>query len=161
MGSAVGLDRPSRPDEHPAVIVRITLVLGVLALAVTGCTGDDDPVSTESDRPPSARVFTAAEVRVEFRRSGLPLTEHPVPLHRRELGRVFRSRQGGPIFRVNLYRTVEDAATSEGVILYFQPPGYSVRGKVEQTRKGNVVVLYEDGRPVVVGRLNAALQGLR
>lgn len=122
--------------------------------------GDDEPVSTESDGPPSARVFTASEVRREFRRSGLPLTGHTVPLHRREPSRVFRSRQGGPIFRVDLYRTVEDAATNEGVILYLYPHGYSVRGRVEQTRKGNVVVLYEDGRPVVAGRVNAALQGL-
>jgi len=107
---------------------------------------------------PSDRVFTAAQVRREFRRHGLPLTE---VTYDRPGPRVFNSEQAGPIFQVDVYGTVSAAAAAESLIFILRPANYQIRGQVMNRRKANVVVMFEQGRPSVRRRLDAALADLK
>jgi hypothetical protein len=132
--------------------------LTVLSGAVgAGCQGEDNGHGTPETSSTSARVYSAAEVRRQFRRHDLPLTEltydGPGP-------RVFHSGRAGPVFQVDVYRTVATAAASEGLVFYLKPANYRVRGEVMTKRKGNVVVIFERGRPSVRRRLDAALESL-
>ena len=104
----------------------------------------------------AARVYGVAEVRREFRSAGLPLIE----LEGAFAPRVLESRRAGPVFHVDVYPTVADAAANDGTIFYLKPASYRERGEVMTGRRGNVVVVFEEGRARVSRGVRSALVSL-
>jgi hypothetical protein len=132
--------------------------LTAIAFIGIGCQGEETTSERKSEASlPSDPVFTAAQVRREFRRHGLPLTELTSD---RPDARVFNSERAGPVFRVDVYSNVSAAAAGESLVLILRPANYRLRGQVMNRRKANVVVMFEQGRPSVLRRLDAALADL-
>jgi len=126
-------------------------------LTAAGCRGETTPSKSPEASPDRSRVFSVAEVRRAFRREGLRLRE--LPSGGTE-PRVFVSPKAGPVFNVDLYRTVGAASAAEDLIFVLRPANYRIRGQLRTRRKANVVVVFEQGRPEVLKRLVAALAGL-
>ena len=68
--------------------------------------------------------------------------------------------RGGPIFAVYVFGTVEAAVGSARLFLSLWPANYRKRGAILNTRKGNVIVVFEEARTGVRQRLKAALKAL-
>jgi len=115
------------------------------------------PTGGEAEASPKpTRVFAVTQVRRQFRRQGLPLTEFTSA----SSPRVFESVRAGPVFQVDVYPTVEAAAENDGTVFYMKPASYRVRGDVTTGRKGNVVVIFEEGRASLRERVRTALESL-
>jgi hypothetical protein len=152
--------RVARARESSGLLRERSALVGVTVLGLVGtaCQREETTSGSKSEASlTSARAFSAAQIRRQLQRHGLPLNE---VTFNGSGPRAFTYERAGPVLQVDLYRTVAPAAGSEGLTFYVTPANYRVRGQVLNRVKGNVVVRFEGGRASVRRGVKAALADL-
>jgi hypothetical protein len=155
-----------------AVVVAALVAAGAFLAAVLWPRDQPDGVTPTpvlvTDTTIAPRPYTVAEVRQAFRQSGLPLAEESRTATgttgQQMLGveglRAFVSERADQVFRVEVYPTAEQAVENRGLILIVTAAGHGPRGQVRDQTKGNVRIVYDEGRPMVRRKFRRALASL-